>query len=830
MATDLIKPEDYKGKSIKFPMPNGKTSPEAKKTKEFHYAAAQSILAGWTDGQFMVTYGQAASIQELRNYAKGRQSMDKIKNHSTHKKSKKGRPLTKMNISWEGYAKLPQMFDVIRSKNMSQDYDADLYCVDHDSIAEREKSREVLKYILDEQTKAFVSRSQFKPNFQIDPEKMGLQTQQDVDDYFDSGTFTLEWEIAALAAVQKSKTEGNYKETQDMLFDDLIINANGFAGARTYFDKSDGYPKVRRVDIKNAICPSFSGMDSKGKIMRAGELIEMTLGEVSKANPSFTTADLMFLAKRYVWMNPDYEQSLSNSGFYSRNALTAFTDTSIGVDPIFNVKVLVLDYQFIAEDIETFVKNEKREIFKEVDYGYKLDKKAENKGDYIVEKSRLKRYDGMWIVGTKHFIKYGEATDVTYSGQDGAKVPDLDFHFVNIGNMSLMERAIAIVDDMNMALMKERNIWSTIPAAPAMIISKHMVENMFMNGRKVEPEELLADFIERGIFYYDGLDEFGKPIYGVNGNKPFDFVNLSNLLEMLSATSNQMAVKINELKELFGLQGGADGGAMDRYQGLGQTQLAFEAANASLAPTFNAYKYLFKNFVLDLIKKWQIKAKKQKDLKIPYKGLGGRSMKILELSYPFTTSDFNCEVVIQPTAEEKANILKDLLQLKAVSVQSGGQFGISQFEYMFAYEKIMAGNIKACMYFLGKIEAKKAQMKLEVDRMNQEYNIQSQQASAQTKIEGDIALANAKSQGNKEVATITELSKQISALTQLILQGTKEGESRPNEALTASIIQSKEQEVAMLLQDPMAQQQPEISPEDQYASESMSDTGEGFIQ
>lgn len=830
MAVDLIKPEDYKGKSSKFPMPNGRINPESKKKKEFYYAAAQSIFANWVDGNFMFGYGQAVSIDELWKYAKGRQSMDKIKNLSTYKKSKNGRPLTKQNISWEGYAKLPQMFDVVRSKNMSQEYDLDLYCVDHDSVAAKERQRDVLKYILDEETKNFVSRAQFKPNFQIDPERLGLQSQQEVDDFFDAGQFTLEWEIAAIAAVQKSKTESNYKEFQDICFDNLIINRDGFCGARTYVDKSDGIPKVRNIEAKNAICPYFKGLDSKGKIMRAGEVMEMTLGDIAKANPSFTTYDLIYIAKQYAWMNPDYASLCAEGGYYNRNTFKNYTDDSIGIDPVFNVKVLVLDYQFICEDVETYLKNDKREIFKDVEYGYKLDKKAEDKGDYIVEKNRLKRYEAMWIVGTKHFVHYGESNDVTYTGPDGAKIPDLDFHFVNIGNMSLVERAVAIVDDMNMALMKERNTWSTIPAAPAMLISKHMVENMFMNDKKIEPEELLVDFIERGIFYYDGLDEFGKPIYGVNGNKPFDFVNLQHILGMLTAFSNQMVVKVNELKELFGLQGGADGGAMDRYQGLGQTELAFEAANSSLAPSFNAYKYLFKNIGIDLIKKWQIKAKKQKDLKVPYKGLGSRSMKMLALSHPFSNSEFNAEAVIQPTMQERANLLADLQQLKAASLQTAGQYGITYFEYMFAYEKIMAGNIKGCMYFLGKIEAKKETLRRDMEEKNQQFNIQSQNMSAQTKLQGDLQLQNAKNQGSKEVATITELSKQITALTELILKGTKEGETRPNEQLTAAVIQSKEAQVNELLLDPADQIQQQASQEDQYASDFMADNGQGFIQ
>lgn len=831
MAANLKKPEDYKGKSFKFPMPSGKIDPRLKTSKDYHLAVAQSLMAYWVDGKFLYPYGAGRSIQELWDYAQGRQSMDKIKSALITKKNKNnGRFMTKMNISWDGYAKLPQLFDVMRSKNMSQEYDADLYCVDNDSIVEKEKSRNALKYILDEQTKAFVSRSQMKPNFQIDPEQLGLQSQEDVDMYFDSGAFTLEWEIAAISALQKSKTEGNYKEFQDTIFDNLIINKDGFAGARTYIDKSDGIPKVRAIDVKNALCPYFKGFDSKGKIMRAGELVEMTIADIAKLNPSLSNSELLYIANQFKWMNPEYEKSMEGNSAYSNNYISSFVTDTYGNHPLYNVKVLVLDYQFITGDMERYLKNDRRELFKEIDYDFKLKKKAESDGDYVVEKNRLKRYEGQWIVGTKNFITFGETKDQIYYGEDGNKVPELDFHFVKTGNMSLIERCVSIVDDMNMALIKERNIWATIPAAPAMLISKHMIENVFMNGRKMSYDEIVSDFIEKGILLFDGVDEFNKPLYGLNGNKPIDFANLQNIVGMLSTASTHMANKVNELKDILGLQGGVDGGAMDRYQGLGQTQLAFEASNSSLNPTFNAYKYMFKNVMSDLIRKWQMKAKKQKDLKVPYKGLSPRSMKMLELSHPFTTSDFNIEVVIQPTAEERATLLADLRGLRQASVQSGNAIGLSASEYMLAYEKIMAGNLKGCMYLLGKIEAKKAALMRQKQIQDQEYNIQSQQASAQTKLMGDKELQQIKNQGTANVAMLQTLSDQMRDLQKLLLSGQKENESRPNEFVAANMLAEKQQDFETIAAESIAQsQQQNISPQQQATSQFMSDTGQGGL-
>src|SRR5690606_37835775 len=120
-------------------------------------------------------------------------------------------------------------------------------------------------------------------------------------------------------------------------------------------------------------------------------------------------------------------------------------------------------------------------------------------------------------------------------------------------------------------------------------------ENVFLNGILQQPEDIVQGLIERGILYYNGLDDHGNPLYFAGGQKPIDFMDVTKIAGLLSVISNEIAQKVNHLREVLGLQNGADSGQTNPYQGLGQTQLSFQAANASLAPTFNSFNYLFKN-------------------------------------------------------------------------------------------------------------------------------------------------------------------------------------------------------------------------------------------
>lgn len=315
--------EEYKGKQAEFPYPSDNIDPKLKKEKEWYLSIMQAVMADYSSNACMIPFefGNQRPISVLRQYAKGKQSSGKIKEWILGKKNQKkdGTFVTKMNVSWETYAKLPQMFDIMRAKNMSQEYGVDMRCVDDKSIAAIQATRDMMKYLIDENTKDFLENAIYKPNFEPNPELLGLQNEDDVDMYIDTGGFTLQWQMAAIAACNKTKIVSNYKEFQDLSFDDLIINPEGITGGRTYIEKSTRLPKFRHVNMERAIVPYFEGIDSKDKITRAGEIRVMTIADVRRENPDLSAPQLLQLAKDFQWMNPQYASLIQADGYYGSN-------------------------------------------------------------------------------------------------------------------------------------------------------------------------------------------------------------------------------------------------------------------------------------------------------------------------------------------------------------------------------------------------------------------------------------------------------------------------------------------------------------------------------
>lgn len=807
MAKKTLRPEDYKGKNLSYPLDN--INPKKKLEKQYYLDVNNALYCDYINNRLAIPYGTiegGRTIEELQLYAKGRQSPDKIKKWLL-KKDETGKFVTKMNVSMDGYAKMPQLLDIMRSKNMSQEFDVRLTCIDDQSIATLEATREMMKFIVDENTKRFLEGSMYKPEVQPDPSQLGLKNSADIDNYIDAGGFTLQWQIAAEAACAKSKMESDYKEFQDQIMDDLIINPNGICGAKSYIEKSTKIPLFRRVDMKMALVPPSIYRNFKD-ISRAAELRVITMAEVSREHPNMTSQEIYDTAKCFQWMNPPL-LAFSAGGYSSWLSSPSYFSSA---DPVMSARVFVLDSQWLSVNIETSIKND-RGFYKSVDYDYKLHAKDAKDGDEKIQKKVIKKFYSQWIVGSDVLLDYGVCEDVVYYGEDGNKRPRLDFFFAQTGNMSLVERCVALIDDMNMIIVKHRNGWASLPASPAMAIQQNLIENVMLNGKSQSPEEIMQVFIELGVLYYNSLDDNGDPLFMAGGAKPIEYMNVAQMASVMSVCSTELANKANELREVLGLQGGADAGQKNPYQGLGETELAFQMSNASLQPTFNSYNYLFKSLFTDIIKKWQITAK-DKAVRLPYSVLGVHNMKMLELGGQFTTSEFNVEVSIAPSSEERAAILQDLLQLKTQGTATNGQSGITGAQYLFLHEKVMAGQIKAAYFIMAKIESQQRAEARAQQLQDQQANIQSQQESAQIKGELDRQNIETKGQLANINTLLTELSKANRELTLLMAQPHKEGDGQPNQQVAVTAITQNTQDIAELIMgDEQQPQQQEMAPQ-----------------
>lgn len=762
----FIKPAAYKVAS-KYSYPNQKVKPDDKTTIGWMFQYANAFWSEFVQNKLDNPYefNEMCDYDEWRAYAEGRQSMEKLKDRFRTTNPKTGKKTTKMNVSWRGMDFMAKQFDVMRSMNQEVDFDIDLSCIDPESLEEREYAREYLKTLIQEDTRAWLQRVGFKPNTQgLDPDALGLRTSGQVDLYFDSGGFPLQKEIKLQAAIETSLNLSNFQVIKDMVFDDLIVLAK--CGLKTEINNATAETTPRYVDPKYALVPYSKYLDYRN-INRAGELRFMTIAEIKEEHPEIPDSTLLQIAKDYAYMNPEYEKWCqgNGNGYFNTTYRMEYVN-EYGVDPMMACRVMVLDAQFISADYEKYVKTQRSDtggdVFYQVDNTFDPERWTNRKliKPKVKDTRCFRKYEFKWIVGTKQFLKCGLAPDVIYDGPEGNLKPKLDYRFYRTGNKSVIQRCIAHIDDMNLALIKKRNALKTLPPAPRMIINEALLSNVMLNGIIQQPEDLIRTLEEKGFLVVKTVDDFQRPV--TNG-KMVDFIP-SGIIEDITIFSKEIEDQKNNIREVTGVNQIADASNPDPEQGLGKSRLAISATNHALFPTFRGFKSVFEGTCTDLGEKWQLLAKK-KEKTITSRSLSSSATKVLVLGSDVSLAKYSLKVSLKTSDEDKRMLLAEITGLKQQRRANGGFGGITGAQYLFLYDRIMAGQTKLAMYMLAQIE----QQQLQEDNAakDKSQQIASDNAMAQSKQNSDNAIAE-ESAKQKEVRNTTIAGDAMDRKTKII--------------------------------------------------------------
>lgn len=798
MAIKSVK--EYKEQRYSFP--SDYISPERKKNKDFFLAYAEAMWSEYVSNQCAWGYyddpakdGQL-TIDELRAYAKGVQSMYGIKKTLLEADPENpGKFLTPWKIRWKGYMIMPEFYDVIRSFNAKIDYDVNATAIDDSSIDLKETDKEYLKYYLHEDVQSFMKTTGFKPQMKIDPNDIGARTAADVDLLVDAGGFGLETEIAAQVVSNKTKKESYFPVIQDLCFDDIFTI--GKAGMKSYVNKSILTAEVRRVDPKFAVVQPSRYADFRDNT-RGGEVREMTIGDFRKET-DLTEPQLIDLAKDFCYMNRDYERLTYGTGYYDpQGARKDFMD-QYGVDPLNDVRILVLDFQFLSLDINKYL-NSRRETngvgqYKKVPFEYEISEKDAKKGDTLDTDQAYFKYEAKWIIGTSYFINYGKSEYVQYKGEKGSRVPVIDFHWTQTNNSSIVERCVDHIDDINTALFKRRNAINSLPPAPRMIIEQGLLDNVLFGDKVQSPEDLIRAFEQKGILIVNRVDEFGKAV-NVNG-KTIEFVP-AGIIEDITIFSNEILSGKEALKEVTGVNDITAAQTPDSRTGLGVSKLAQVASSNALFPAFNAWKYLFEPTFEDIIGKWQLIVQ-DNEKSIAHIPLGANTIQVFKIGKDFSNSKFNLQIDMVIGEEEKQMILSEISALKAQRRQNGGQGGITPAQYLKIYDMVMAGNRKLAMFVLAQIEKIQADMDQKINKANQSATFDAQSQAAKDAETGKQNTYQIEGSVKVNTALAIEAAKRKTVLVEALVNAIP-GEGQPNLVLIQDQIDKCDAEIQSLLQ------------------------------
>lgn len=789
-------PSEYKNNRRPFPADD--INPELKETKDFFLAYAEAMWSEYVSNQCAWPFSyekDQVTIDELRAYAQGKQSMDKIKGFMLKKNDNGAGFKTKMNISWKGYQIMPKMYDIIRSFNSKIDYDVNATAIDDDSVDMKETDREYIKYYLHKEVQDFMQRTGFTPQLKIDPNEVGVRTEGDVDLLIETGGFSHETEVAAQVVCNKTKKECYFAVIQDLCFEDLFTA--GKAGMTEYVNKNKLTAEVRRIDPKYAVVPKSNYADFRDTTRR-GEVRFMSIGEF-RDETDLSEAQLQQLAQDFAFMNPDYEKIVNANGYMdANNALNDYRDR-YGIDPLNDVKIMILDFEFLSLNIEKYLTSVRENTgvrsYKKVSYEYQVSDKDAKRGDKLDTTQSIVHYEAKWIVGSDFFINYGPAEYVKYKGEKGNRTPVLNKHFVQTNNASIVERCIDHVDDINQALFKRRNAINSLPPAPRMIIEQGLLDNVELGGKLQSPEDLIRAFEEKGVLVVNRIDEFGRPV-STNG-KLIEFVP-SGIIEDITLFTNEIIAGKESIKDVTGVNDIMAAQTPEARTGYAVSKLAEVASSNALFPTFNAWKYLFEPTFDGIIGKWQLIVD-DNELNIAHIPLGANTIQVFKIGKEFAKAKFDLRVDMVIGESEKQMLLKEITDLKDARRQNGGQGGITGAQYLKLYDLIMAGNRKLAQFMLAQVERLQNEKDTALTQANQQQTFDAQAKSAQ---DAEVAKQNTyQVEGGVKTnsALVNELAKRKTILVQVLVSPVPVGQII-DKTLIQQEIDKCDQELTHLLQ------------------------------
>jgi len=200
-----------------------------------------------------------------------------------------------------------------------------------------------------------------------------------------------------------------------------------------------------------------------------------------------------------------------------------------------------------------------------------------------------------------------------------------------------------------------------------------------------------------------------------------------------------------------------------------------------------------------------------------------KSLKVLELGKDFSNAEFNIQVQMGVTDEQKRELMQSIAAQKALGDQTNGAQGLSPAEYMYIYDRVIGGNIREAMYVMAQIQQKKAQVAAQQKQQDIQANAQAQQASAQQKGQIDQQNIVTKGQVDGKNDVMMELVKGLMEQNKSIMDNFMKSQADMGKPVSADAAQAhvaaNNQQIGAIVQSqvqPQDQQQaqPEAQPQD----------------
>lgn len=403
------------------------------------------------------------SFKEIRDYARGIQDITKYKDVLDPVQKQGGRAIRRWNISWDPINVLPRYRRQVVSKMAGINIDVQ-FSLDDSTVKEQKiLTLNKIKFMQDKRTADMLMRIGIPPSSNDYPEV------EDVDD------IKVDVEVMLQDAVKDALNSDIWEDLRTKMVEDLVDI--GVCACEPYFCRQERIIKFKYIDPAwLAVRPSnYSDYRDSDH-----------WGYVEWRNP-FSVA-----VEAGVQVN-----ELVRGGAYldgERIGYTAINSPDNSVE-VFNV-------YFIALVEKTFVTGQYKtgnRMYYEIS--------GKPRSGVQIEVVRMPMlFKASWVVGSDVIFNYGLADVI--AREYGRIVPPIAI--TSLEDKSFVEQCIPLVDDMNIAIYRLRNILANMPPPPKAIIDKSVLNDIVRVGDyDYTIKDALRLFKSTGVLVVESKSEYG---------------------------------------------------------------------------------------------------------------------------------------------------------------------------------------------------------------------------------------------------------------------------------------------------------------------------------
>lgn len=652
---------------------------------------------------------QRSKLNEIREYAMGKQSISKYKKVQPGEEQQDN---TSLSVDQNPLAILPKFREIAVSKLMQRQYDIQAYAVDVLSRSEEDNffNEMKVKIMMRQAAQQMGSPLANSPSLQSNPnEPQDMEELAMEMDYGYKHILCMESEEAVQLVMQKNGIEEERKRVIESLVD---------YGAGWYKDWIDnnGQECFRAVDFQNFMC-SFCVKPDFSDMVHAGEFLEVMVSDLA---PYFDEKQMEYICRNVAgkYGNPSSFQP-TGSRWWNR------------------FKVRVWDFEFISYNTYAYgseIDGRDNERFGKVDYSYVgqtvtlKNQQGEPTPKYI-SSTRKVLYKCKWIVDTDMMYDWGLAEN-QYRRQSSWWDTRLNYmgyawNFNRMVFSGLTERGMPIADAIQLTWMKLQNLKNKlIPYLIELDMTALEAVALGKGGENMKPMDIIDFAFSNYILLYRSNDLISER----NPNYRAMRIEASGQLQAFAQLYQDLTVQLDLMRQVWGLNELTDGSTPNEKTLVPVAEAAIQSTNNALYLISNGEKQLMTRLADQIMCKVQIAVKLGK-VEGYLRPLGAQSIKFLSINPEVGLREFGIflEDVMSETqrqalyaelnAKESQGLIMPQDKIKVMSCKNMKQ---AQIYLAYVTNKRMEENKQFELQKIQQQTAGNAQVAASVEQMKQQ--------------------------------------------------------------------------------------------------------------